>query len=276
MDYVHTVVLTGVTGKLGMSLLENFHKNHYKIICLVRDLDEFNNILWARLNIQESKLIEKFQLDLISQNWVSELDSFLTSISAVPDILVNNAAINTPIGSIEKTSLEEWKENFDINFFSPIALIKLFLEKRNTEKHAWIFNISGGGVTHKPIPFFNPYACAKSALIRLTENLSIEMEGQGISFNCITPGFLSSSMHLPSLDKDSNLPSEIREKISQEYLKGGQDPSKTFNLMSRIVSQASIHFSGNLISPIWDTFNDVDLSQNTVNNDDYKIRRRYR
>ena len=68
MSYEHTVILTGATGKLGMSLLENFQKNHYRTICLVRDLDKFHNLLGDKCNVQESKSNEIFQIDLVNQD----------------------------------------------------------------------------------------------------------------------------------------------------------------------------------------------------------------
>lgn len=267
----HTVLLTGASGTLGRSLLKNFVSRNCRVVCLTRNSEEFMSLVMR--DSCHNDLVHVIEADFTEDDWSSDVKSKLLSQSLVPSILINNAAINTPFGTSKDIPIKEWRDNFEINFFSAILLTQIFLELRNPETQSWIFNVSGGGVTHKPMPYFSPYACSKSALIRFTECLAIELQNQDVSVNAITPGFLASNIHQPSISDTTKLPKEIREKIVRDFNAGGQDPNKTFSLIQRIVEIGSMEFSGNLLSPIWDTIDDIQLSQETINRDIYKLRR---
>ncbi len=49
--------------------------------------------------------------------------------------------------------------------------------------HNKIINYSGGGAA-SPFPHYSAYATSKVAIVRFTENLSMELEDEGYDINC--------------------------------------------------------------------------------------------
>ena len=56
-----------------------------------------------------------------------------------------------------------------------------------------IINVSGGGATG-PRPDVTAYACAKTALVRLTETLAEELREAKIDVNAVAPGAMNTRM----------------------------------------------------------------------------------
>src|SRR5262245_38875848 len=109
------------------------------------------------------------------------------------EILVNNAAVQGPIGPAYEVPWREFEDTFRFDFLVPVALCCAVIPGMKTRGRGWIINISGGGAT-SPRPMFAAYAAAKTALVRFTETLAIETGGDGIRVNAVAPGAFASGM----------------------------------------------------------------------------------
>jgi NAD(P)-dependent dehydrogenase (short-subunit alcohol dehydrogenase family) len=185
---------------------------------------------------------------------------------------VNNAGINTPLGNSWEIDIDLWKHHFSVNFFTPVSLINLLIPYFIEQGSGTIVNISGGGAT-KPMPYFSPYAASKTALIRLTENIGIELKDFNISVNAVAPGFLATNIHSDSINKSSKVPDKLRSEILEEYNSGGQDPNKAALLILKIIENTNFRFSGNLLSAIWDVLDKKLFDSDTLEINRFKLRR---
>jgi len=109
------------------------------------------------------------------------------------DILVNNAAVQGPIGPAWEVPWTEFEQALRFDLLVPIALCLAVIPSMKAKGRGWIINISGGGAT-SPRPMFTAYAAAKTALVRFTETLAIETAGYGIRVNAVSPGAFASNM----------------------------------------------------------------------------------
>jgi len=101
------------------------------------------------------------------------------------DVLVNNAGIAKLI-SLDKVTLEEFSEVFDINVRGPILLIKellLSLEKRQGSVTTISSTAAGKG-----FPNSSTYAASKGGVEAFTRALAIELASKGIRINAVCPG----------------------------------------------------------------------------------------
>jgi NAD(P)-dependent dehydrogenase (short-subunit alcohol dehydrogenase family) len=102
------------------------------------------------------------------------------------DVLVNSAGYGHE-GTIEESSLEEMKRQFNVNVFGAVAMIKAVLPFMRERRHGHIINITSmaGYVGLAGIPY---YAGSKFALEGISEVLANEVRGFGIKVTAVAPG----------------------------------------------------------------------------------------
>ena len=101
------------------------------------------------------------------------------------DILVNNAGYGHS-GTIEETSMADYRRQFDVNVFGLIAMTKAVLPGMRARRAGRILNISSiGGLT--TFPGLGVYHGSKFAVEGLTEALNKEVRGFGIFCTAIEP-----------------------------------------------------------------------------------------
>jgi len=102
------------------------------------------------------------------------------------DVLINSAGYGHE-GTIEESSLEEMKRQFDVNVFGAVAMIKAVLPFMRERRRGQIINITSmaGYVGLAGIPY---YAGSKFALEGISEVLANEVRGFGIKVTAVAPG----------------------------------------------------------------------------------------
>jgi len=267
-----SIVLTGATGGLGRAILLQAVRCGHRVMMINRSSEKTRNLLAESEVKKYEPLIDFFIADFSSQDWLDNFDNEIKKRDFNPSALINNSGINTPLGETWEIDIDLWKYHFNVNFFTPVSLIKMLVPYFIKQGSGSIINISGGGAT-KPMPYFSPYAASKTALVRLTENIGIELKGLNISANAIAPGFLSTGIHSDSISESSKVPNSVKSEILKEYNLGGQDPYKAASLIVKIIENKNFKFSGNLLSAIWDTVDDELLDMETLDINRFKLRR---
>jgi len=102
------------------------------------------------------------------------------------DAVVNNAGMAIA-GSIEDTSIEEAREQLEINFFGVLRVCRAVLPLMREARAGQIVNISSvAGLL--AVPYQGLYSASKFALEGLTESLRLEVGDFGIRVVLIEPG----------------------------------------------------------------------------------------
>ena len=106
--------------------------------------------------------------------------------------VINNAGISV-VGPVEFVSLEDWRRQFEVNFFGAIAVTQaaLPLLRVHAAKYgngsARLINISSiAGKIGQPI--LGPYTASKHAMESLSDALRMELSPQGIHVCSVNPG----------------------------------------------------------------------------------------
>ena len=108
-------------------------------------------------------------------------------------ILVNNAGIYGPKGSIESIDWNEWLKTINININGSVLMSRVVLPHFKKNRYGKIIQLSGGGAT-SPLPYLSAYATTKAAIVRFSETLAEEVRDCGIDVNAIAPGALNTGM----------------------------------------------------------------------------------
>ncbi len=101
------------------------------------------------------------------------------------DVLVNNVG-GSRRGELEALSEQDWREVYELNFFSTLRMVRLAVPVMKRQGGGRIINIasiwgreSGGAMT---------YNASKAAVISLSKALARELAPHGILVNSVAPG----------------------------------------------------------------------------------------
>ena len=172
-------VITGATGGIGFSIIENFYNQGAKIIGTGTNDEKlemlkkkFDGIKLQKFDISKHNEIEKF-VDIVCEQ-----------LEGCPDILINNAGITKDNLSLRMTHAE-WEQVINVNLTSTFLLCKFFLKKMIKNKSGKIINITSV-VGHTGNVGQANYAASKSGIIGMSKSLALEY-AKKYNINCISP-----------------------------------------------------------------------------------------
>ncbi len=134
------------------------------------------------------------------------------------DALVNNAGIGVG-GPLEVLTDEEWRRQFDVNFFGQIAVTRALIPALRRAHGRIVFISSIGGKV--AMGFNGPYAASKHAIEAVGDALRVELHRSGVQVALIEPG----SIATPIWDKTRGVAEEMQipPELQAEY---GDIPAK--------------------------------------------------
>tara|TARA_Y100000992_G_scaffold60384_1_gene36931 strand:- start:254 stop:988 length:735 start_codon:yes stop_codon:yes gene_type:complete len=180
------IIVTGASGGIGNSIVEhldicgaNILASGTKIEKLEDLRNRFNKIKIAKFDISNNDQIEEF-----IENASKDLGGL--------DCIVNNAGITQDNLAI-RMSLEEWQKVIDINLTSTFLLSKYAIKKMLKNKKGKIINITSV-VGHTGNLGQANYTASKAGIVAMSKSLALEYAKKNININCISPGFIKTSM----------------------------------------------------------------------------------
>jgi NAD(P)-dependent dehydrogenase (short-subunit alcohol dehydrogenase family) len=188
--------------------------------------------------------------------------------------IVTAAGIIGPVGPIGTWDIGVFRETVDVNLTGTVLAVMACLPALKAA-HGPIVTFSGGGAT-SPMPRFDAYAASKAAVVRLTENLAVELEEVGVRVNSIAPGFVPTQMHDATLDAGPELAgSDYFERTRRATEAGqGDSPQPAADLATFLVSDDSSGISGKLLSAQWDPWRDPTFQERLRDEPDLATLRR--
>lgn len=190
------------------------------------------------------------------------------------DILVNCAGIYGPIGPIEGTLPDAWWEAIRVNLFGTYLCVRGALPHLRRSQHGAVINMSGGGAA-TPLPNFTAYACAKAAVVRMTESLHLELAG-AVAAYAIAPGAVNTRLLDEALAAGDRAGAEFARRARAQKESGGTSPERAASLAVFLATDEARPLSGRLVSAVWDPWEDwqEDPTQlSSLTDDTYMLRR---
>jgi 3-oxoacyl-[acyl-carrier protein] reductase len=136
------------------------------------------------------------------------------------DILVNNAGIADD-AMIEDMSESQWDRVMDVNLKGAFLCSQAALKYMRKNKYGRIINVSAEDIFYGEVGMVN-YHCSKYGMLGLTIAVANEMarfvreERADMTCNCITPGYLETSIRSESPMKELRLKTKTHIPLGRE------------------------------------------------------------
>ena len=182
-------IVTGSSSGIGFETSLALAREGYFTFATMRDVKKSDTI--KKIAEDENLPLKVIELDVDDENSVENAIKTIIDEKQRIDVLVNNAGWGL-WGTAEDVSLDEFREQFETNFFSVVRIIQKIAPIMRKQKSGNIVNISSiaGRIG---FPVFTAYNSSKFALEGLSESLRFELGPFGINVIIIEPGVIKTN-----------------------------------------------------------------------------------
>ncbi|WP_066287817.1 oxidoreductase [Bacillus sp. FJAT-29937] len=218
-------VITGASSGFGLLTAIELARNNFDVIATMRDTKKSESLLSeARLNRVEEN-ITVAELDVTSQPSIEKLKEYVEEIGRI-DLLFNNAGYASA-GFVEEIPIEEFRKQFETNFFGAIAVTQSFLPLMRSQGKGTIINMSSIS-GRMGFPGMSPYVSSKHALEGWSECLRLEMMPFGVKVVLVEAGsyktnIWSSGKHVTERSLHAGSPYYQYMNQIQQYIYNGSE-----------------------------------------------------
>jgi NAD(P)-dependent dehydrogenase (short-subunit alcohol dehydrogenase family) len=176
-----TFLITGVSSGLGRSFAAAALEAGHRVAGTVRDAGQM-----AAFEALAPGRATALLLDVTDDTAVLDVvDTVERQIGPI-DVLVSNAGYGIE-GTVEESSMDDLRRQFDVNVFGTIALVKAVLPFMRRRRSGHIVTVSSmAGLTALPGVAF--YGASKFAVEGFSDSLAQEVSGFGVHVTCLALG----------------------------------------------------------------------------------------
>ena len=181
------VLITGGGSGLGEAMARRFAAEGWRVI--IADLDEGR----AR-DVAQSLGEEHLALVMnitAEEDWQRVFAEVREQCGGL-DVLINNAGVAVG-GTLEETSVDDWRWVLDIDLMGVVLGCKTFAPMMREQGHGHIINVASFA-GFAAAPGINAYGTAKAGVIALSELLRAELATAGVSVSVLCPAFVKTRL----------------------------------------------------------------------------------
>ena len=206
-------LVTGCSSGIGLETAIALSREGHFTYATMRDVKKSESL--DKIVNDEGLPIKVLELDVDSEKSVDDAIAKIMEEKGRVDTLINNAGWGM-WGAVEDVSIEEFKQQFETNFFSIIRLIQKVAPIMRKQKSGSIVNVSS--VAGKiGFPVSPAYISSKFALEGLSECIRFELGPFGINVIIIEPGVIKTnffdSMKMAKKSNSDSVYNEITSKV---------------------------------------------------------------
>jgi len=270
-----TALITGATRGLGLEIARAYLRAGARGICICgRDPVALEGALAELAQLAgPGQRVLGLPADLSVVEDVERLVQSALDVLGELTILVSNAGVYGPKGTLERVDWAEWVRTVEVNLFGSVLPARALLSHFIRRGYGKIVQLSGGGAT-RPLPRLSAYAASKAAVVRFAETLADELREHRIDVNAIAPGALNTRMLDEILAAGPELVGEdLHRRALQQQSSGGVPLRRGAELAVFLGSAASDGITGKLLSAVWDPWPELPARRVELDSDIYTLRR---
>lgn len=229
------VFITGASSGIGKATAIKLSGQGHAVYGSVRDMND----------LKDNKDIKPIVLDMTDYKSLENAVNTVIKAEGKIDVLFNNAGYGL-YGTVEETSIEDAKKQFEVNLFGLARLTQLVLPHMRTNGSGIIINTSSmGGKMYTPLGAW--YHASKHALEGWSDSLRLELKQFNIKVVIIEPGLIKTawgSIAADNIERTSELGpyAEFSKKIAKNIRKtyrtngSGSDPSIVADTVAKAIN----------------------------------------
>ncbi|MEH7481524.1 SDR family oxidoreductase [Neobacillus drentensis] len=236
-----TAIVTGSSSGFGLLTVIELALKGFTVIATMRDINKAQPLLELAKENQVENFIHFLPLDVTSTESILLFQGKLEKYPSI-DVLVNNAGYALG-GFSEELSIEDYRLQFETNFFGLIAVTQSVLPLMRAKKQGRIINMSSISGRFG-FPGLSAYVASKHALEGYSESLRLELKPFGIDVSLIEPGSFSTNIWASVNGMEVNAESPYSAYIESllNEIEGGKaghgNPIDVAKLAAQIASQS--------------------------------------
>lgn len=229
-------LVTGSSSGIGYETALLLARNRFDTYATMRNLNKSKEI--TEIAKKEDLPLRVLKLDVTDDKSVDDAINHILNEKISIDVVVNNAGYGL-MGSVEESSLDEIKAQFETNLFGSIRVMQKILPIMRKQMAGTIVNISSvaGRIG---FPMSSSYVSSKFALEGLSESMAYELEQFGIKIILIEPGVIDTNFTFVTPKKALGTYSNIMNKIQTNLfstLANGTSPKVVANAILNAVTE---------------------------------------
>ena len=186
-----TVLITGASSGIGQALARQFAQAGHHLVLVARSSDKLKSLARA-LAAEHGVKAWVATADLALPGAAATLAAAMKRARRPIDVLVNNAGV-VAHGAFTATSAQRHQQLIDLNVSGLTAMLAQFVPAMVARGHGRVLNVASIAA-FQPVPSLATYAATKAYVLSLTESLSEELRGTGVTISALCPGITATNM----------------------------------------------------------------------------------
>jgi NAD(P)-dependent dehydrogenase (short-subunit alcohol dehydrogenase family) len=233
--------VTGASKGLGLTLVRKLLARGYAVAATSRNLAELQQAV-----PHDNGRFLPLHMDLSNEDSVRQAIATTISTLGGLDVVVNNAGYGQ-VGGLEEITDPEARQNFEVNVFGLLNVIRQATPHLRQQRAGHVFNISSIGGYTGGFPGWGIYCATKFAVAGLTESYAAEMQDFGVHATVVYPGYFrtdflaAGSLGIPKQPIAAYQSIRDSQAQHQQHINGSQpgDPEKAAELLIQVSEDAT-------------------------------------
>jgi len=190
-----TALVSGAARGIGLATAEALLAAGHRVALVDKDADA---VRWAASKLPSDRVVALVQ-DVSHPDAGGNLDEAVRKHWEPVTILVNNAGIPSPrrdgrTAGLLETTMEEWNAVLEVNLSAALRLCRTFIPFMRERRWGRIVSVSSLAGRSRTYVSGVSYMAAKAGLLALSRSIAGEFGRDGITANCVAPGYIDTAM----------------------------------------------------------------------------------
>jgi short-subunit dehydrogenase len=186
-----TALVTGASSGIGAALAECFAARGFDLVLVARRADVLRTLA-ARIGASHGVRVRAVAADLSGPDAAGRLAEQLRRAHCTVDVLVNNAGV-LEHGAFVTMAPARHRQLIDLNVTGLTEMLAHFVPPMVERGHGRVLNVASIAA-FQPVPSLATYAATKAYVLSLTESLTEELRGTGVTVTALCPGITATDM----------------------------------------------------------------------------------